>query len=1146
MKRFISKTTFFSSFFIIIALLIPGKVALAATYNPTADSYIYDANATTNYGTAVDLIVKKATSVNFRKAYLKFDLTTSGVTVVSSAIIRLYATTSTAVSMNIHQVADGWTETGLTWSNAPAEGTIIATTPLLASPGYYEWDITTYVQSQFSGNDKIISIVVYSATVTTPTITFSSKEAVANRPELVIVSNPVVPDAPTNLAANTIASNQIDLTWTDNANNEDGYKIERKTGSGTYTEIASVGANVNSYSNTGLNESTLYTYRVFAFNTFGNSAYSNESSATTLGAPTLPISPDNLTANSISSSEIQLFWTDHASNEAGFIIERKTGTGTFAQIAIVGPNIISYSNTGLVPSTLYTFRVLAYNVTGNSAYSNEASATTQSIEIITYFIDFTGGNDANNGLSSATAWKTLTKVNATTFTANNRILFKAGGVWTGKLYPKGSGISGSPIIIDMYGEGNKPIIDGNGMTGTGVVYLYNQQYWEVNNLEITNNAAAAGDRRGVRIEAENFGTANHIYLKNLYIHNIKGSVGQERTDKRTGGIGFAIVSVASQETHFNDILIENCVISSCENQGIITECVTDDGFDPYSAEWNSMKITNAVIRNNTISNISKNAMIIRLFEGGVIENNVCYNTANGITGNTIFSAACSGTVFQYNEGYDNNSPDADGSLYDADLRSPNTYWQYSYSHDNAHGLFWTCTVQADVNVVCRYNISQNDQGVIFCINYPVTSVRIYNNTVYIPSNLSPLIISERNVGGAGSRIYTFNNNLIYNLSPTASYDWTTGYTRSIDYNCFYGIHPSTEPSDAHKVTTDPKLVSPGSGGFGLNTVSGYKLQSGSSCINTGKTISNNGGRDYWGNALYTAAADIGANEYTLPPAAPSSLTATAVPPGQINLMWADNSSNETGFRIERKADAGAFTEIGTVSANITNYSNTGLSASILYTYRVVAYNASGSSAYSNEAAQTLTSNKTFNLNLFLEGLYYSPGYMRKAQGVSGDQFAGAIADQITIELHDGSLYNNIIYTAYNIDLNTDGSATLTLPGIYNSLYYVAIRHRNSIATVSSSIISFSGSNITYSFDNPIKAFGSNLVQMGSGGYAIFGGDANQDGIVDSGDMSIVENLSAIASSGYLAEDVNGDGLVDSSDMSIVENNAAAAVSVALP
>ena len=857
MKRENLRDYFALIFMPVLLCMLTVTFTRAQTFNPAADSYIHDANPSTNYGTLTDLYVKKGNTSNFRKAFVKFDLSAAGITTISSATVRLYAVSSVGILMNVHQVSDSWTETGLTWNNAPSEGAIAASATLPAAPGYVEFDITSYVQSQFAASDKVISMVVYSATVSSAAIQFSSREASSNKPELVINGNLLPPAVPTALTATAVSASQIDLSWTDNSTNETGYKIESRTGTAAFTETAILGAGATSWSNSGLPQNTAVTYRIYA-----------------------------------------------------------------------------------------------YNPAGNSGYSNEASATTLSQGVITYYIDATGGNDLNNGLSPATAWKSLAKVNGITFTPGSRILFKAGEVWTGRLYPKGSGTAGSHIIIDMYGSGNKPLIDGNGMTGTGVLYLYNQQYWEISNLEISNDAATGADRRGVRIEAENFGTANHIYLSNLNIHNIKGLVGQGRPEKRTGGIGFAIVDVSSQETHFNDILVENCVITSCDNQGIITECVSGDGFDPYTTDWNAMKITNAVIRNNTISDISKNAMIIRLFEGGVVENNLCYNTANGITGNTIFSASCSGTVFQYNEGYANHSPDYDGSLYDADLRSPNTYWQYSYSHDNAHGLFWTCTVQADVNVVCRYNISQNDQGVVFCINYPVTSVKVYNNTVYCPANLSPVIISERNNGGSGSRTYTFNNNLIYNLSTTASYDFTSGYNRSIDYNCFWGVHPATEPSDAHKVTADPKLVSPGSGGQGISTVGGYKLLAGSSCINTGKVISANGGKDYWGNTLYNGNPDIGANEYTLPPAAPSGLQATVTPPDQISLTWTDNSTNETGFRVERKDNTGTFVQIAATGAGVTSFTNTGVAPDTAHSYRVYAYNASGNSAYSNEILAT--------------------------------------------------------------------------------------------------------------------------------------------------------------------------------------------------
>lgn len=95
---------------------------------------------------------------------------------------------------------------------------------------------------------------------------------------------PTVPAAPSNLSASAASSSQINLSWTDNAANETGFKIERKTGAGgTYAQIAAVGANVTAYSNTGLTASTQYYYRVCANNSTGNSGYSNEANATTSG-----------------------------------------------------------------------------------------------------------------------------------------------------------------------------------------------------------------------------------------------------------------------------------------------------------------------------------------------------------------------------------------------------------------------------------------------------------------------------------------------------------------------------------------------------------------------------------------------------------------------------------------------------------------------------------------------------------------------------------------------------------------------------------------------------------------------------------------------------------------------------------------------
>ena len=89
----------------------------------------------------------------------------------------------------------------------------------------------------------------------------------------------------------------------------------------------------------------------------------------------IPIAPSNLTATAISASEIELRWRDNSTNEDAFVVEASTG-GTFQEIGSVGANETFARITGLSPGTAYTGRVRARNASGDSASSNEATATT--------------------------------------------------------------------------------------------------------------------------------------------------------------------------------------------------------------------------------------------------------------------------------------------------------------------------------------------------------------------------------------------------------------------------------------------------------------------------------------------------------------------------------------------------------------------------------------------------------------------------------------------------------------------------------------------------------------------------------------------------------------------------------------------------
>jgi hypothetical protein len=138
--------------------------------------------------------------------------------------------------------------------------------------------------------------------------------------------------------------------------------------------------------------------------------------------------------------------------------------------------------------------------------------------------------------------------------------------------------------------------------------------------------------------------------------------------------------------------------------------------------------------------------------------------------------------------------------------------------------------------------------------------------------------------------------------------------------------------------------------------------------------------------------------------------------------------------------------------------------------------------------------------------------------------------------------NVYITTGGDILLNGENGIPASFPGNY----YITVRHRNSIETTTAYPVSFADNTIFYQFDGLSRAFGENLREILPGTYALYGGDVNQDGIVDSGDMISTDNSSSTFAMGYLPEDITGDGLVDSSDMIVIGNNSALFISKVVP
>src|SRR3990172_553300 len=122
-----------------------------------------------------------------------------------------------------------------------------------------------------------------------------------------------------------------------------------------------------------------------------------------------------------------------------------------------------------------------------------------SAQSTSYYVDSEHGTDSNNGLEVGSAWKSLSRINSTNFHPGDTIYFRAGSSWNGMLMPNGNGGVNRPIVINSYGRGRKPRIIGDG--GAAAVMLRKQDWWEISNLDVSNDAPGEGLRRGIYILA---------------------------------------------------------------------------------------------------------------------------------------------------------------------------------------------------------------------------------------------------------------------------------------------------------------------------------------------------------------------------------------------------------------------------------------------------------------------------------------------------------------------------------------------------------------------------------------------------------------------------------------------------------------------
>jgi len=490
----------------------------------------------------------------------------------------------------------------------------------------------------------------------------------------------------------------------------------------------------------------------------------------------------------------------------------------------------------------------------------------------TYYVSNTG-NDNNSGTSEEQAWRSLERASSVQLKPGDSLLLECGSVWNEPLFPKGEGTKEAPIVLGSYGAGKKPLINGGGISGLhygGTVSLYNQSYWTIQDIEVTNISETMAWRTGISVYFED--TIGYgITIKNVTVHDVMGGVGesgvrQMNTTQWCSGISVRAITPNKVTTYVDDVLIENCEVYDVRRSGITVE----SNFNSAIALLENSYSHNVTVRNNTVHNIWGDGIVLAGVENGLVEHNVAYDTnlmsMNGSPAANvgIWGIHSNDLTFRYNESYLCHTTH-DGYGFDIDGDNNNIVMEHNYSHDNDGGFMLLVNYRNN-NFTIRHNISQNDhQWFIACAHFPESpssfwniSGKIYNNTFYSKERgLKYILMLGR---PKSMEVY---NNIFYSESDEISEIPCTYPLNVKRRNNLYYFGSSEKPmfleEEGAIIGKNPLFVAAGSGKNGRNSVDGYKLFEDSPALGAGILVEDNGGVDYFGNPVSdTVAPNIGA------------------------------------------------------------------------------------------------------------------------------------------------------------------------------------------------------------------------------------------------------------------------------------------------
>ncbi|HSF14549.1 MAG TPA: fibronectin type III domain-containing protein [Vicinamibacteria bacterium] len=732
--------------------------------------------------------------------------------------------------------------------------------------------------------------------------------------------SPPTPEAPTDLTATPVSSHQVDLSWTDNSTDETGFRLERSTDGGVvFTSIAFLEAEVTAYSNVNLAAGSTYHYRVRAHEGPYASPYSNVVSVTTTP---LPGAPTNLIATSVSSSRIDLSWTDNSTSESGFKIERSTDGVNYLQIANRGANVTSFSNVNLTAGVLFYYRVRAYEGVDHSEYSNVVSSETLPPPAAPTMLAATAVSPSRIDLS---------------WTDNSS--YEAGF----KIERSTDGVN----FVQVTTRGANVTTFSNTNLTAGVTYHYRVRAYDGPNHSGYSNLASASTQ-GAPAAPSGLGatavSSSRVVLS--WTDNATNEAGY-KVERGTDGVSFSQVVLlgANATTYSNTNLVAETTYyfrvrayegaNHSEYSNVVSRETLPSPATPTMLTATAVSPSRIDLSWTDNSSYEAGFKIERSTDG-INFVQVATRGANVTTySNTSLSA---GVTYHYRiRAYDGLNHSGYSNVASASTQgapaAPSGLGAIAVSSSRID-LSWTDNATNEAG----YKVERGTDGVSFS----QVAVLGANATTYSNTNLVAETTYYYRV-----RAYEGANHSEYSdvvsgetLPPPAAPTMLTAtavspsridlsWTDNSSYEAGFKIERSTDGVNFVQVATR---------GANVTTYSNTSLSAGVTYHYRVRAY--DGPNDSGYSNLASASTQGG-------PAAPSGLGATAVSSSRIVLSWTDNATNEAGYKVERGTDGVSFSQVAVLGANATTYSNTNLVAETTYYYRVRAYEGTNHSEYSN-------------------------------------------------------------------------------------------------------------------------------------------------------------------------------------------------------